>query len=103
MISHYILGKHTQYMIKGISIGYLKKIPQSILQAKVRIHGLYLFSTFNINHDIVRFTRLYLTVHSCIPRVILHSMFNIIMSYNDVLPCILLSIAKNGAEHVYIL
>ena len=27
MISHYILGKHTQYMIKGISIGYLKKNP----------------------------------------------------------------------------
>ena len=25
MISYYILGKHTQYMIKGISIGYLKK------------------------------------------------------------------------------
>ena len=46
---------------KGISFGYLKKIkvPQHILQAKFTIHGILLFSTFNFNCDITRFTRSY--------------------------------------------
>ena len=60
---HFVLKVKLQHnprsrSIKGISFGYLKNNGyQSILQAKVTIRGIYLFSAYYFNCDIARFSR----------------------------------------------